>query len=335
MKVAVVGCGNISRVHFKAIEHNPSLELVAVADIKLDRAQSSAEEYGVNAYGSLDELLANETVDCVHICTPHYIHTPLAITALDRGINVLTEKPCSMTLEQLEQLRAAQKRSGKAVGVCFQNRYNECVKYVRRVIASGELGAPLSIRAFVTWSRGRDYYSDDWHGTLAKEGGGLLINQSIHTLDLMRCFGGNCRSVTAHISNDHLQGVIEVEDTASILFEFENVGKAVFYGTTAYGDNSPVLIEIGFESSKLRLEGDRLYKIESNGDISEIVQSQNGKLIGKDYWGTGHGALINDFYDCIARGTAFEIDSFEGGEALKMVLAAYESSACGERRELS
>lgn len=335
MKVAVVGCGNISRVHLKAIEQNPSLELVGVADIRLDRAQGCAAEYGANAYGSFEQLLAGETVDCVHICTPHYLHTPYAVAALERGINVLIEKPCSMTLEQLDELRWAQRRSGKAVGVCFQNRYNECVKYVRRVIASGELGAPLSIRAFVTWSRGKGYYSDDWHGTLSKEGGGLLINQSIHTLDLIHCFGGNCRSVTAHIANDHLKGVIEVEDTASILFELENACKAVFYGTTAYGEDSPVLIELAFESCKLRLEGDRLYKIGHGGDIAEIVLNQNGKAQGKAYWGSGHSAMINDFYDCIARGAEFEIDSFEGGEALKMVLAAYESSACGERRELS
>lgn len=326
MKVAVIGCGNISRVHLKTIEQNPSLELAAAVDIKFDRAEAAAKEFGGKAYRSIDDMLQNETVDSVHICTPHYLHTPYAVKALQKGINVLIEKPCSVTLDELNQLREAQRLSGKAVGVCFQNRYNDCSQYVRQTVKSGEMGKVLSVRAFVTWSRGEDYYSDDWHGTLEKECGGLLINQAIHTVDLMRYLGGDCAAVTGHIVNDHLKGIIEVEDTATLLLEYANGAGGIFYGTTAYSGNAPVFIEVALEKGTLRMEGEKLYKIEADNSITEIGSAKAKEYIGQSYWGTGHNALITDFYECIQMGKPFSIDAFEGGEALKIVLCAYESS---------
>ena len=331
MKVAVIGCGNISRVHFRAIEQNPNLELIAAADIKIDRALAAVKEHGGTAYESIDALLKNESPDCVHICTPHNLHTPMAVKVLENGVNVLIEKPCSVTLRQLAKLREAQRISGKAVGICFQNRYNDCARYVKRVVESGEMGRVLSVRAFVTWDRGEDYYSDDWHGTLEQECGGVLINQAIHTVDLMRFLGGDCSAVTGHITNDHLKGVIEVEDTASMLLEYENGGKGIFYGTTAFAGNAPVFIEIALEKGKLRMEGERLYMLDSDNKISEVGEAQEKEYVGKNYWGTGHSALINDFYDCVMQGKPFAIDSFEGGEALKIVLGAYESSKTGSK----
>lgn len=331
MKVALIGCGNISRVHLEAISRNPDLELVAAVDIKLDRAKAVAEKYGVRAYENIDDMLANETPESVHICTPHNLHTPLAIKALEKGINVLVEKPCSVSLHQLTKLREMQRISGKAVGVCFQNRYNDCSQYVKRVVESGELGKVVSVRAFVTWERGEDYYSDDWHGTLEKECGGLMINQAIHTVDLMRYLGGDCTAVTGHISNDHLKGVIEVEDTATLLLEYEQGAKGAFYGTTAFKGNSPVFIEITLENGKLRMEGERLYMLDEQNKITEIGTTQGRECIGQHYWGTGHSVLINDFYDCIEQGKPFSIDAFEGGEALKIVLGAYSSCETGSK----
>ena len=121
MKVAVIGCGGISSMHLRALKDNPDTDIVAVADIKPERADKAAAEYGAKAYYDFDELLNNEEVDSVHICTPHYLHTDMAIKALNKGINVLTEKPCSVSADEVEALRRAQKESGKQVGVCFQN----------------------------------------------------------------------------------------------------------------------------------------------------------------------------------------------------------------------
>ena len=330
MKVAVIGCGNISRMHLDALRENPDTEIIAVADIKPERADKTAKEYGANAYYSFDELLKNEKPDSVHICTPHYLHTDYAVKALRSGINVLTEKPCSVSFEEIEKLRDAQKSSGKQVGICFQNRYNNCVCIAKNIINEKKLGEILSIRAFVTWSRGEDYYSDDWHGTSEKECGGVLINQAIHTVDLIQYLGGKCKKVTAHVSNDHLKGIIEVEDNASVIMELESGKTAMLYATTAYAENSDVLIEISFEKGKLRLEGDRIYSIDSDSGIKEIGEKPETIYHGQSYWGVGHTILINDYYNCLKNNKNFLIDAFEGSDALKIVLAAYESSYKGE-----
>ena len=330
MKSAVIGCGGISALHLKALKENPDTEIIAVADIKPERADKAAAEYGVKSYYSFDELILNEKPDCVHICTPHYLHTPMAVKALEAGINVLTEKPCSVTADEVEILRSAAEKSGRQVGICFQNRYNDCVQYVANAIKENRFGKVKSIRAFVTWSRGEDYYSDDWHGTLEKECGGVLINQAIHTVDLVQYFGGDCRKVTAHVSNDHLKGIIEVEDNASVLMELEGGVTALLYATTAYSENSGVLIEIVFEKGTLRLEGEALYSIGADGKIAEICEKPDVVHPGQNYWGGGHADLIADFYNCLISGQKFTINAFEGGKAAKIVAAAYESSKTGE-----
>ena len=329
MKTAVIGCGSVAQMHLEALDKNNKTELIAVADIKPERADSAAAKYGAKAYYDFDELIRNEKPDCVHICTPHYLHTSMVIKALEAGINVITEKPCSVSLAEVDALRKAQESSGLQVGVCFQNRYNACVQYVADVIANGSMGKIKSIRAFVTWDRGADYYSDDWHGTADKECGGVLINQAIHTVDLVQYFGGDCKKVTAHVSNDHLKGIIEVEDTASLLMELEGGVTAILYATTAYSENSGVLIEISFEKGILRLEGEMLYSIGADGKITEILERPQVVHHGQSYWGASHGSLIDDFYDCLESGEKFIIDAFEGGKAAKIVAAAYESSKTG------
>ena len=334
MNIAVVGCGNISKMHLKALSESPDLKIAAVADIKPERADAAAEQYGAKAYYDFDELLKNEKLDAVHICTPHYLHTEMAIKALEAGANVLIEKPCSVSSAEVEALRAAQSKSGKQVAVCFQNRYNNCVCRAKELIASGSLGRVEAVRAFVTWGRGAGYYSDDWHGTLDKECGGVLINQAIHTVDLVQYLGGKCKKLSAHVSNDHLKGIIEVEDTANLLMELEGGATAIFYATTAYAENSRVFVEIKLEKGKLRIEGETLYSIDENGETEKLCGKADTEYYGQSYWGSGHSALIKDFYDCLRTGRKFEIDAFEGGEAAKIVAAAYESSKSGESVEI-
>ena len=324
MKVCVVGCGNISKLHIKAIEENPDLELAGVCDIKKERALLAAIQTGAEAYTDYYEMIKAVRPACVHICTPHYLHTPFALFALENGVNVLIEKPCSTSLKEIDELCAAQKKSGLAVGVCFQNRYNACVLKAKSMIESGEYGKIKALRGFVTWSRGEDYYSDDWHGTLEKECGGVLINQAIHTIDLLQMLGGGCQRVISHTFNDHLKGKIEVEDTATILMQMKNGAPAILYATTAYGEDSPVLIEICLENAVIRLEGDRLY-VKQNDIFEYVPTEQSAQCLGKKYWGTGHFSLINDFYYSLLNNKQFEIDAIEGAKACEIVSKCYES----------
>lgn len=325
MKTAIVGCGNVSVNHFSALKDIEDAEIIATVDIKPERAQSKAALTGAKAYTDFDEMLEKEKPDIVHIATPHYLHTEMAIKALKSGAHVFLEKPCSVTLEQADALISAQAEVGRQVGVCFQNRYNESSVIMKELIDGGAMGRLKAIRAFVTWDRTADYYEDDWHGTLSKECGGVLINQAIHTVDLVQWLGSGCKSLTAHVFNDHLKGVIEVEDTATLLMELENGVTAILYATTAYADNSPVLIEATLEKGTLRLEGEKLYKTDSEG-TTELCTTSGKEFAGKSYWGHGHQAIIKDFYHCIREDIPFGIDAKEGAKAAKIVAASYISS---------
>ncbi|HZK38998.1 MAG TPA: Gfo/Idh/MocA family oxidoreductase [Clostridia bacterium] len=336
MKISLVGCGGISGAHIHAIQDNSEAQLISVADIKIERANKVAAQTGAVPYASLDAMLDAEKPDVLHICTPHYLHTSMALDALDRGIHVLIEKPCSVSLQELKALRAAQEKTGLKVGTCFQNRYNHSALHLQKLLQDeAKYGKILSARGFVTWQRGQNYYSDDWHGTLDKECGGVLINQAIHTLDMLQHVTGGIRAVTGHTSNDHLQGVIEVEDTASAVLEFVDGAGGVFYATTAYTADAPVLIEFKCEKAVFRMEGDNLYEIEEDGKITAIKSFAPKEYPGKACWGTGHVALICDFYASISEDRPFDIDAFAGGKAVEAVLAIYESAKIGKRMELA
>lgn len=331
MKVSVVGCGSVSRSHLRVLKELRNIEISSVVDIKKDRADETAQKYNCKAYYDFETMLQEDRPDCVHICTPHYLHVPMSVSALSKGINVLCEKPCAISDEGLVQLRKAQEESHAIYGVCFQNRYIDSVVAIKKILDKKTYGEITSARAFVNWCRDEDYYSDDWHGTLEKEGGGVTVNQAIHTQDLLRyLIGADVTAVTAHVFNDHLKGVIEVEDTVQGLFVYENGVTALFNATTAFSDNMPFFIDIICEKASLRIEGNDAYVIKK-GRVKKLRLKGKTDFIGKSYWGNGHRILIKDFYRCIENGRPFPIDAYEGGKAVEEFLAVYRSSDSGEK----
>jgi predicted dehydrogenase len=261
-------------------------------------------------------MLDTEKPDIVHVCTPHYLHAEMAIYALERNINVLCEKPLCMNREEIDAILKAEEKSNAQLAVCFQNRYtprNICVKeYLKnKTVIDGF--------ATVFWQRGADYYnSAEWRGTKKYEGGGVLINQAIHTIDLLNEFCGGFEELTAACSNLSLQGIIEVEDTASICL-YSKTTKGTVFATNASAIGQP--IEIILRTS----DGD---VIEIYGDDLKINKEKKeftSSFYGKACYGMGHAPLIADFYDCVATGRKFPIDGKEGQKALRIVLSAYES----------
>ena len=291
MKISIVGCGGISRTHIGAVREIPDARIISVADCIPERAQAAAEQCGAKAYTSLEAMLSGEKPDILHICTPHCLHVPMAVYAMEHGIDVLCEKPCAMTEEQLKALRDCQHRTGRQFGVCFQNRYNRSVRYLKDIIDSGLYGELIGMRAFVTWKRDTDYYaSGDWRGKKATEGGGVLINQALHTLDLMNMLGGGVKAVTAHCSNDHLRGIIEVEDTVSVFAEFSRGFRGVFFATTANAVTSPIILEANFADRSIRIEGDSVFE-QKDGKLTPVLDADSFVNHGKACWGSGHAAL--------------------------------------------
>ncbi len=330
MRVSVVGCGAVSRNHLRVLKSLKNIEISSVVDIKKDRADAVAKKYGCKVYYDFETMLREDKPDSIHICTPHYLHVPMAVAALSEDIHVLCEKPCAISEGGLMLLRKAQDESKASFGVCFQNRYTEAVTAVKQMLDKKLFGDVTAVRAFVHWKRGEEYYSDDWHGSLEKEGGGVTVNQAIHTQDLMRyLIGSDTASVTAHTFNDHLKGVIEVEDTVNALFTYENGVTALFNATTAFADNLPVMIDIICKRATLRIEGNNAYII-ILGKAKKLHLKNKESFIGKSYWGNGHKALIKDFYNCINEGRKFPIDAYEGGKAVEEFLAVYKSSLSGE-----
>lgn len=331
MKVSVVGCGNISKCHFNALSKIEGITISSAVDIRPERADAAAEKYGCRAFYSFEEMLKEDRPDCIHICTPHYLHVPMAVRALSEGINVLCEKPCAITKESLEKLRLAQLMSGAQYGVCFQNRYNDSVRIVKELVSTEKYGKMLTARALVHWNRELEYYSDDWHGTLEKEGGGVLVNQAIHTADLLRYIAGkNITAVTGHVFRDKFKGVIEVEDTAYARLEFDDGMIAIYSATVACGKTVPIVLDFVCEKATLRIEGDNAYKIE-DGEIERLSLQKDENYVGMDYWGRGHDSLVYDFYDCLKTGRKFPIDANEGGKAVDEFLAIYASDEIGEK----
>ena len=324
LRCAIVGCGSIAQVHAGALSSMPEAELLAFADIRPERARAMAEKFGGRAYGSLDELLAGETIDVLHICTPHYLHTPMAEQAAGLGINVFTEKPPVIDREQWARFRALEDKV--RVGVCFQNRYNGSTRAMRELLDSGKAGRVLGARGFVTWRREAPYYTESgWRGSLATEGGGALINQAVHTLDLMACFLGRGRVMGASLANRHLNGVIEVEDTLEATLDFAGA-RGLFYATTAYCADAPVLFELECENATLRLEGERFTRFWRDGRMEQEDFTAAATVPGKAYWGSSHRRCIEDFYRCVREGGAF-MNGIQGvGETVGLMLDVYEAA---------
>lgn len=322
-KAAIIGCGNIAQVHGLALSRREDVRLAAAADCRMERAEAFCARFGGKPFQSFRELMDRERPDVIHLCTPHSLHVPMAIASLQRGIHVLSEKPAAISPDQLTALIDAVEESSAQYGVCFQNRFNPCVTAAKERLLSGVGGKLMAIRAFVTWSREEAYYTQSgWRGTLSKEGGGVLTNQAIHTLDLMRYLGGEIAAIQGHIVNDHLQGIIEVEDTACALLQYQSGVTGVFYATTAYADDAPILLELACERETLRLEGARLYRL--SGNQIELVCRGEEKAPGKAYWGSSHARLIDAFYRALAPGgKPFPIGVWEGTRASELIFSLY------------
>lgn len=369
--MCIVGCGNIAETHGWALTQMKNIELVGFADIIPQRAKDFSRKYTdgrAGAFSDLNEMLEVCSPNVLHICTPHYLHVPMAIEALSRNISVFSEKPPAINMQQFKELesildekkRKFEKQTDEnnqsdaseinsknadnihifpVLGFCFQNRYNKTIEKADEILQSGSLGKITGARAFVTWRRDEDYYKTDWKGKLETEGGGALINQAVHTLDLLLRYLGKPDNVQATVSNHHLKEVIEVEDTVEARMTFPGGARACFYASTGYAADAPVILELQCEkgsitildqvvtvkwifwdkpaASEINLYPDNAAKLDVSGGIlinadeHKVVKSypvEEPKGMGRDYWGSGHLACISDFYSKMESGERFRND---------------------------
>lgn len=305
LRVVVVGCGDISAIHLAAIGPAGG-RLVAMVDTDPERARDAGERLGVPAFTDVGTALDAVEADVVHVCTPHDQHLAAALPALERGRAVLTEKPLGHTLAEAEQLVEAAERAGTTVGVCFQNRYNATSRGLHEVVTSGELGAVVAATATVAWSRTSAYYdAKAWAGRLQHAGGGALINQSIHTLDLLLWLLGPAERVHGTATQlEPLPGV-DVEDTVALALDHVGGVRSAMWATNTNGVNSPVTLDLVCERGTATLRGDLLIT-PADGEprvVREAVATGE-----RAYWGLSHASLIADFYEHVRGGRPFWID---------------------------
>ncbi|WP_040159089.1 Gfo/Idh/MocA family protein [Nigerium massiliense] len=325
-RAAVIGCGDVAAVHFEALETIEDIELVAVCDTDPHQLSAAQREHGVPGYASHEELLAKERLDVVHVTTPHDQHVQASIDALAAGVNVIQEKPIAHTLAEGQRLVDAAAGANAKIGICFQNRYNVSSVELRRLIDSGDLGEFNGAYASVVWMRSPAYYqARPWRGQWARAGGGLLINQAIHTLDLVQWLFGGVTTLTGHAASRRYGDVSEVEDTAEILLEHPDGRTTAFYGTLAAPQHRPVEIEADFGNAYAVVK--RGLKVRwKDGQSRDKYPERTANSGGRSYWGVSHELLIRDFYDQLDSSEPFWITPDEAMKSLRILKEVYRQS---------
>ena len=330
MRTAIIGLGAISETHLASIRHGGFTTLCAVCDIKREKVDAALEriaDENVRGYTDYKEMIDTEKPDVVHVCTPHYLHRDMAVYALEAGCDVYLEKPAAMNAEQAREIVDASVRCGKKVCVSFQNRVIPTNAMAKEIVDEERYGKLLGIRAEMTWSRGGAYYTESgWRGTWEKEGGGVLMNQSIHTLDLMYYLGGKVKDMEGSVALRRNKGVIEVEDTAEATIWFENGCEGIFYATNCNFKDSSVQIELFFEKANLFLYRDTLYLVTGAG-LEKLTDNTDYSMAeGKACWGNGHTMMMKRFYDALRGEDVWYCDIEDAVPVLEMIGKIYSTS---------
>ncbi len=326
VRAAVIGCGDVSVVHLEAIRRIEGSELVAVCDTDPAVARAVGERYGVPGFTDPVAMIESERPDVVQISTPHDQHVDPALACLEAGVAVLSEKPVAATVAEGERLvRWSGEHPDATVGICFQNRYNATSVALRELLASGELGTVRGAFATVAWHRDPAYYAaKPWRGQRVHSGGGTLINQAIHTIDLLQWLLGDVTAVGGRAGTYVLGDVIDVEDSAQLILDHPGGVRSVCFATNTAAVDFPVGIEIATENAQLSLRGD-LTVSWADGRV-DVVPERQAESGGRSYWGVSHELLIADFHAQAAAGKPFWIDPAEGIKALQIIEQVYALS---------
>ncbi len=329
---AVIGCGAISDTHLQAIRALPKARLVAVCDKVAESAKAKAAEYGVEAYTDYEALLEREDIEVVNIVVPSGLHAALGIQAAQAGKHVISTKPLDITLERIDSLIAACEENGVKLGATHQFRSYPVFRRLYEAIGQGRLGSLYYGSAFVPWYRSHEYYSRGWQGTKALDGGGALMNQSIHYLDLLLWMMGNVAEVCGFA--DNLAHNIEVEDIGTASLKFTSGAHGLIQGTTLTYEGMTARLEIHGSLGNVIIRGEDLYLWQVEGE-EVYFDPEAGRHKGGAADPAGgmaglavqaHTDQIADVLEAIEQARAPRLDGYEARRAVELILAIYESS---------
>jgi len=326
-----VGCGVIGPTHAEAIAAVGQAKLVACCDIVPDRARGFAEKYGpVPYYTDYEEMLAKqEDIQAVCVCTPSGLHAPVAVAAAQAGKHVLCEKPMDITLQAIDQMIQAAEENHVWLAGVFQNRARASSRKLREAVRNGKLGKIVLGDCYQKYFRSHEYYaSGDWRATWELDGGGALMNQGVHGIDLLLWIMGNPKRVSAMCRT--LVRNIYVEDTAVASIEFENRALGVIEGTTSVTPGYGMRLEISGDNGTIKWENGKIVAWEIPGEESEAEAESGGRGTAADptagLTAEGHVRHVQDLCESILGSREPEIPGREARKAVELIKAIYLSS---------
>jgi predicted dehydrogenase len=338
---AIVGCGLIADFHAKAIAEIPNARLVMTASRSEENARRVAEPYGADWTTDWPEVLRRRDVDIVNVCTPSGAHMPHAIEAAEAGKHVVVEKPLEITVERCDRIIAAAAAAGVKLVTIFPSRFSQTAQAIKQAADDGRFGQIVLADAYVKWYRDQAYYGPGrWQGTKRWDGGGALMNQSIHTIDLLQWLVGPVKSVAGYVGVLGHAG-IEVEDAAVAALEFQNGAFGTIEGTTAAYKGYPRRVEICGTEGSVFMEGNDItvWSFAEERPEDEEVRRRLGPKAA-DSGGSsdpaaishaGHKSQLEDLLRALDTGGEVLCDGQEGRHAVEIILAIYRSSQLRRR----
>jgi len=329
----------IGGVHAEALNGVPNAKLLAVAEPRENAGKELAAKYGIDWLADYRDLLARPDVELVILGTPSGMHPEQAILAAQHGKHIITEKPMAITAEGATRMIDAAAQAGVHLAVIFQNRLSPDIFRVRRAIEAGALGKLVLGQGYVHWHRTQEYYDANggWRGTWALDGGGALMNQSIHTVDLLQFLMGGATAVqamTATLTHD-----IETEDTAAAALSFRGGALGTIGVTTSTDKDRPVHIEIVGDKGKAVFDGTQLVTWESEFALTDdLLTDQDRELVqgwsADEGFGGAHRRQQQAIFNALERGETPPFPGAEARKAVDIILGIYESARTGRRVEL-
>lgn len=335
-RFGIIGSGMISNIHAIAIQSLPQGELAGVADYSMERAEAFAEKYGIRAYKDVEQLLADDAIDIVCICTPSGFHAEQTLAALKAGKHVVLEKPMALTTESAAELVKACEECGRFVTVISQFRFTPALEYTKQLLEEGAFGRVVMCSLYMKYWRDPEYYSaSPWKGTKRFDGGGALMNQGIHGVDLLQYLMGDAKVLQGRAKT--LVHDIEVEDTAAALLEFESGALGVIEATTSCYPGFDRRLEIRGDRGYLTLQEDTILELMIDGKQVELPKRENSVVSTAadpsrlDY--RMHARQLQNLLDAIDGKAELLIDAREGYRAVRLVEDVYRSSEQLDRKE--
>lgn len=332
--IGILGGGNISRTHARAASEIAGVKITAICGQNIEKVKELAGAFGSNPYDDIETFFKHKPMDVVLIGSPSGLHAEHGMQAARAGVHILMEKPVAISTEQTDALIAECEKAGVKLGVFFQDRVAPDIVKLKELIDAGKLGKPILTSAQVKWYRPPEYYKESrWRGIWALDGGGALMNQGVHTVDLLLWLMGDVRSLWAKaITALH---EIEVEDTVVAALEFSDGAIGTLEAATSAYPGFSRRLELTGTQGTIILENDRLAVVKLRQTLPDVVIQPPALADERTVSATisdtrGHRTIIEDFLQAIATDRQPLCNGYEARRSVELIQAVYHSSKTGQ-----